>query len=379
MHGRGGNIFTVAGGATVVLSGVTITGGVGNGGGIFNQGTLTLNDSTVSGNVAGDPTNGGGTGPGIWNHTDATLTLNGCTVSGNSAKGNLSYSPSRGGGIANYGTLTLNDSTVSGNSASQGFGGGISNSLGTSTLALNHSTVSGNSATDGGGIDNRGTLASRSTLIARNTGGGDLKGNVTSQGHNLIGNSQGGNGYRTDLGDLLDVDPLLGPLQDNGGLTRTRALLPASPAIEHGDGATSPAFDQRGPGYPRIAGGTIDIGAFEAQAVGNHPGVVPTTLDVSGTDACLTLTWTAGCSAGATDYGIYEGSVGTWYSHMAKVCNDAGHDLTETFAPGSGNRYYLVVPRNALEEGSYGLGPSGAERPVGASQCAAPQVLSVCP
>ncbi|MEP6993785.1 MAG: hypothetical protein ABI968_04610, partial [Acidobacteriota bacterium] len=146
VHGLGGSVFAVGSGRIVVLSGLKITGGVGNGGGILNQGTLTVNNSTVSGNTAGDPTNGNGTGAGIWNYVNATLTLNGCTVSGNTVVGDLSYAPSRGGGIANYGTVTLNNSTIAGNTANQGFGGGISNSLNTSTLTLNNSTVSGNSS-----------------------------------------------------------------------------------------------------------------------------------------------------------------------------------------------------------------------------------------
>src|SRR5207245_11762188 len=59
--------------------------------------------------------------------------------------------------------------------------------------------------------------------------------------------------------------PLLGTLQDNGGPTQTMALLPASPAVDAGDNTGAATFDQRGPGFPRIAGGVIDIGAFEVQ------------------------------------------------------------------------------------------------------------------
>jgi hypothetical protein len=68
---------------------------------------------------------------------------------------------------------------------------------------------------------------------------------------------------------------MLGPLQDNGGPTFTHALLTGSPAINAGDPSfTSPPFyDQRGPGYDRVVGGRIDIGAFEVQAVGPAPGL----------------------------------------------------------------------------------------------------------
>jgi serine/threonine protein kinase len=129
---------------------------------IDNQGTLILNNSTISGNTASSSTSSGGGG--ISN--EGALTLNNSTVSGNSAFG--------GGGIFNNGTLTLSDSTVSANTANS-FGGGISNE---GVLTLNNSTVSGNTAFDGGGggISNSGgTLKLRNSTIFANTaidGGG---------------------------------------------------------------------------------------------------------------------------------------------------------------------------------------------------------------
>ncbi len=121
---------------TAEISGLTIRNGSagGGGGGIYNRGITTVNNSTVSGNTAG------GGGGGIYN--EITLTLNNSTVSGNTGGG--------GGGIHNKSTATLNNSTVSGNVGSPG---GISNrtSGGTTTLILNKSTVSGN--TGGGGGD----------------------------------------------------------------------------------------------------------------------------------------------------------------------------------------------------------------------------------
>jgi hypothetical protein len=82
-------------------------------------------------------------------------------------------------------------------------------------------------------------------------------------GHNLIGNTTSGSGYAPS--DLLEVDPKLGPLQNNGGTTLTHALLPGSPAINAGDNNWAPKWDQRGTGFPRIVNGTIDIGSFEVQ------------------------------------------------------------------------------------------------------------------
>jgi hypothetical protein len=120
----------------------------------------------------------------------------------------------------------------------------------------------------GGGFYNQGMLQTRDTILGGNTVTGpgtnsspDLAGSLGSLGHNLLGNSQGGSGF--DPSDLLNVNPLLGPLQNNGGPTQTMALLPGSPAIDAGDNTGAPMWDQRGPGFPRIIHGVIDIGAFE--------------------------------------------------------------------------------------------------------------------
>jgi hypothetical protein len=94
----------------------------------------------------------------------------------------------------------------------------------------------------------------------------------------------------------------------------------------------------------------------------------------------ITLDWSVGCSpGGAEDYGIYEGTIGSWYSHTQVGCHDGGTPLTETIFFGSGNRYYLVVAKNPNGEGSYGRSSAGVERPVGGAVCAAPQVLGPCP
>jgi hypothetical protein len=161
-------VFAVAFGAQVTLSGMTIENGRSftasgsgwegyfDGGGILNDGTLTLSGDTLSGNVADY-----GDGGGIANH--GTLTVTGTTLSGNSA----TYD---GGGIANYGTLTVTSSTLSGNRATAG--GGIYND---GTMTLSGSTVTQNSTyttlPSGGGIFN------------------DYGGNLTVYGSVVTGNS----------------------------------------------------------------------------------------------------------------------------------------------------------------------------------------------
>ena len=111
--------------------------------------------------------------------------------------------------------------------------------------------------------------------------------------------------------------------------------------------------------------------------VGNPGRVSALTVNKSG--ASLVISWSAGCSDGGTDYGIYQGTIGTWYSHVAIGCFDVGSDRTETISPAAGNTYYLVTPRNDAAEGSYGPRSSGVERPVGGGACVATQIVTPCP
>jgi parallel beta-helix repeat protein len=245
--------FTVGSAATVVLSGLTISGnslGIGNyagtltltdctvsgnygggifnnqhgmltltdctvsgnsaymGGGIYNGGTATLTDCTVSGNSGGHGGLAFGNGGGIFN--GGTLTLTDCTVSGNT-------DTVSGGGIGNYGTATLTDCTVSGNSVSDPYdrGGGVSSNRGTltltdctvsgnsadslggglytgsaSTATLTDCTVSGNSANSGGAISSFGTVTVSNSTITGNQGGGIVNfGTLTVSNSTLSGNS----------------------------------------------------------------------------------------------------------------------------------------------------------------------------------------------
>ncbi len=87
----------------------------------------------------------------------------------------------------------------------------------------------------------------------------DAYGTLSSQGHNLVQNTNGASGFIDS--DLLNTAANLGALQDNGGSTATYALLPGSPAIDAGASNGAPSSDQRG--FPRPAGSGFDIGAYE--------------------------------------------------------------------------------------------------------------------
>ena len=137
--------------------------------------------------------------------------------------------------------------TVIGNTASN-VGGGIANS---STMTLTNSTVTSNSAVRGGGIYNPGAGDLNNTIIAANNATSadpDCSGTLTSKGHNLVQDTSGCTITGDLTGNITGQDPLLGPLQNNGGPTLTHALLPGSPAIDAGDDSgpgRSPQPDHR--------------------------------------------------------------------------------------------------------------------------------------
>jgi len=290
-------VLRVAPSRTATISGISLRNGhaltdVNVGGGILNQGTLTVSLSVVSGSTAAE------IGGGILN--SGYLVLDRCTLSGNVASngaglfnsfgtvhiirstisGNLANT--LGGGILNNGVMFVTSSTVSGN-RSNAFAGGIMNGASMTAVVLN-STIAFNEANadadpsggTGGGIYNNGTFNLHNSVVAGNYLAGapdydDCTGPLNSYGHNkfwLVSGcpiTQIGPGSATLLASLAEV----GPLQDNGGPTLTRALRPPSSMID-GAEATQGCRDANGSplgtdqrGAPRIAGAGCDIGAFE--------------------------------------------------------------------------------------------------------------------
>ena len=304
---EGGGIFASGSFAATnsIVSGNSTQGVSSHGGGIYSAGNVTLLRSTVSGNsTTGNSASGGGI------HSDGNFGSTYSTVSGNSTQGISAH----GGGIRSAGNVTLLRSTVSGNSTSGDFalGGGIFSSgaiIGNSTVSGNSttgsyadgagifsnsfilidtSTVTDNHAHDagalGGGIWNdndpiiiigsivagntavggfpdlqpgSGDLDVEFSLIGDNTGTSLVEAQTPDADGNLIGSAAGAG----------VIDPLLGPLADNGGPTETHALLAGSPAIDAGNPgiAFNPAqFDQRGDPFVRVVNDRIDFGAYES-------------------------------------------------------------------------------------------------------------------
>ncbi len=346
---EGGGGIILGGNDTSTITRTTISGNSlvavndGNhGGGIRADGSLNLVNSLVTGNSS--PNNGGG----IYISADAPGSISGSTISNNIANsdqagGGAGVTGNGGGIYAKLGTfnanglLTISNSTISGNMArpltvpgNTPVGGGIYDR--SKNLDLINTTISGNYAPINGAMvldNNGGTMNFTNTTIARNTDNGengdgnaavrfinafgnstvnlrnmliadntprDLQGTFTSQGYNLLENTDSAIILGTTTGNIIGVDPQLAALADNGGLTLTHALLAGSPALDAGSNALAVdqnglalTSDQRAGAFQRIVNGTVDIGAFEVQPPPNtQPGSSVTTTSPAA-DASVTF------------------------------------------------------------------------------------------
>jgi hypothetical protein len=346
-------------------------GGDAFGGGVYVAGgTATLTNDTLSGNSAqggqggtgglggGDPDVVGGPGGsggdafggGVY-VAEGIATLTNDTLSGNSAQGGQggvggikegsgqggaggSGGNGFGGGLcAVQGAITLTNDTLSGNHAQGGFGGNDNDGnggnggnasggglfiLGSSTITLANTLIAQDTLTAGGGGGFGGSLGS-----AGSASGPDVSGSVTSSDHDLVGDGTGSNlkgGVNADqVGTSASpINPLLGPLQNNGGPTQTMALLVNSPAIDAGDSAASglPGTDQRG--FARIRGAAVDIGAYEVQPLSISTATLPNgsygnpySQTITATEAGYQGAFTFIVSAGALPTGLSLASDGT--------------------------------------------------------------------
>src|SRR6266480_1594970 len=241
-------------GTMIIIAGTVQSNmGFASAGGIFNTGMLTITGSTIVNNQTGNPGHFGGSGGGIIN--DGTMTIQDSTISGNTARGG-DIQGGEGGGISGNNN-TITNSTITGNSALHG--GGLA---GGGNIA--HTTFSNNSAIyqDGGALYLTSPLELGNTILKAGVSGANIfnnGGSFITHGYNVC--SDNGSGFLNGPGDQINTDPMLGPLQDNGGPTFTHALLPGSPAIDAGDPnfIPPPYYDQRGLVFWRMRNGRIDV------------------------------------------------------------------------------------------------------------------------
>ncbi len=253
---------------SLTISGLTITGGnatasAGGGIAVIAASDLTLTNCTVAGNTAG-------AAGGVYFNVGPSnvLTILNSTISGNTA------TVGRGGGIyTSGGMLTVQNSTISSNTASSD-GGGIRT---IQTMAtVQNSTISGNTAGGVGGGISTNTFAPspppvtlQSTIVSGNTAviGNDIYrgglGVTINADHSLIQSIPPGTINGTNTANIFGQDPLLGPLQDNGGPTFTETPGSGSPALDTGSNPVGLTTDQRG--FNRSVNGSVDIGAVESQ------------------------------------------------------------------------------------------------------------------
>ena len=264
-----GGIFMTAG--TLTMTGGSISGNIG--GGLFLSTGVTANLSNVAiSNNSFTLSSGGGLGIG----SGATANITNSLFANNSAQ--------TGGGVSNGGTATITNSTFSNNSslvivppsstACGSTGGAIQ---GGGTLTMINSTVTNNrsGASGGGGIKATGTVILRNTIVAGNfdcapsTTPNDISGTVDSaSSFNLIGAGGSGglvNGVNNNQTGIADAR--LAALANYAGPIQTHALLPGSPALDAGSNALAASLttDQRGAGFNRVVGGSVDLGAFESR------------------------------------------------------------------------------------------------------------------
>ncbi len=229
--------------------------------------TMDLVNSTVTGNRAEHLFNAARTNYDIGG---GIISVRGGSIADSTIDSNTSYG--RGGGIATFNPITISNSTFSGNTAQTNVGGALFVRW-PATLDANNSTITANHAQAGGGGLWLPTSDSslESTVVFGNSAGtgyfADVQGRQAlsiSGTHNLVGSADPA---VTLPADTLSANPLLGQLANNGGPTRTHALRGGSPAVDAGSNPALLPLDQRGASFPRVYGAAADIGAYEQQAL----------------------------------------------------------------------------------------------------------------
>jgi hypothetical protein len=392
--GKGGGIFnSPTGEAWLIDSGVENNttgngapsgfygGDGGNGGGICNRGSFIITRCLAANNITGDAgqgeelSYGGGAGGGICNDASywfpSTLNISSSTISSNKTGNGAPPSDSpysswlgscggSGGGIYNgyNGTLSIINCTVFNNSTGSagggfpvhdGHGGGIWNSTSTPDPIVNikNTIVAGNQTNNGEGPDCWGDLISQGYNLIQDTTDCTINGDLT--------------------GNLTGVAPLLGDLADNGGYTKTHALLPGSPAIDAGS-STGIYFDQRGYFVPMDIAEIVntddgaDIGAYE------YLSVIPPTISLNRTQlffACI-----SGSAAQSQSFFISKTGSGTM--NWTVTVDRDWLSCSPEFGINSG-KVTVTVDATELDAGSY----TGTVTITAPSTIGSPQTVAV--
>ncbi len=329
-QGSGG---AISAGGTVTVTDSVFTGNsaVNFGGAVYTIGTFTVTNSTFSNNTANTNNDNSGTGGGFYIRSDGRVTVSNSTISGNVANKDVGTGTSagHGGGFFVEGALTLDNSTVSGNVAGLDYGGIVDTNAGGSAdqVHISNSTIVNNQAGGNCGgfgiasVSDGGQQSVRNTIIANNTSNGaaqDIRtaSALNSLGYNLIENINGATIVNITTGNIHNQDPLLGPLQNNGGnSTLSHAPLAGSPVIDKGNSGTV-LVDQRE--FPRPydyaavsnASGSdgTDIGAIELRPTANVSGRVTTPSGSALRNATVVLSYGQGrrFTAVTSSFGIYS-------------------------------------------------------------------------
>jgi hypothetical protein len=355
-------LFHVAATGTLTFESITLHGGTARGenggpgqngqnafgGAVYNQGMLTIVASTLDGNSA---------------------------VGGNAGTGGVGGSAFGGAIYNDGGTLTIHNSTLSGNSVSGGTGISSPLRLGGAVYSKNgflrvyNSTLTNNSATSGRQLYIIGVGAGQ-TANAEIYSSIVAQADVNSQAYDINAtDDQGGTIVVTGGNNLIRFsnvppsiivssdDPLLGGLANNGGPTFTHALSAGSPAIGQGSNPQNFANDQRGNSFSRVAGGTIDIGAFELQTVAS-PSLPGDYNQNEVVDAADYVVWRKTFGSGvpqysgadgngtstidAGDYDVWRGNFGATPAAAASVALSGGTAHTDVAASPNGRS--LIAP-----------------------------------
>ncbi len=256
--GAGVSIFEA--GSDLTLERVRVTGNTAgvDGAGVENSQSVTIIDSLIDGNSAGQ------FGGGVYTFSSGATVIQNTTITGNAA------GTEGGGSFTNGGTVSIVNSTITGNTVTSGNGGAVAVAAGATTV--NNSTLWDNSASAAAQSayqSGAGTVTVANSILGEPELGQNVCGGTVGSADNNILTNADGCGFTPLASDQTgstgsEIDPLLGALADNGGPTRTLGLLPLSPAIDAGNNATCELTDQRG--LTRIVGSACDIGAFEVQA-----------------------------------------------------------------------------------------------------------------